>query len=116
MVDDEQSILEIAARHLTNSGYKALTANSGEEALEVYKDRADEIALVILDLSMPGMGGHKCLGELHSLAPALKVIVATGYSRDADLNESTSAVASALLSKPFSKNELLKTVRKVLDA
>jgi|GEM_PF-693013 len=116
VVDDEQSILEIAARHLTNSGYKALTANSGEEALEVYKDRADEIALVILDLSMPGMGGHKCLGELHSLAPALKVIVATGYSRDADLNESTSAVASALLSKPFSKNELLKTVRKVLDA
>jgi len=116
VVDDEQSILDIAARQLTKSGYKTLTAISGEKALEVYKDRADEIALVILDLSMPGMGGHKCLRELRSLAPELKVIVATGYSRDGDLNKSASSVATALLSKPFSKNELLKTVRKVLDA
>ena len=116
VVDDEQSILDIAARHLSNYGYKALTAISGEKALEVYKDRADEIALVILDLSMPGMGGHKCLRELRSLAPELKVIVATGYSRDGDLNKSTSSMATALLPKPFGKNELLKTVRKVLDA
>lgn len=116
VVDDEQSILDIAARHLSNYGYKALAAISGEKALEVYKDRADEIALVILDLSMPGMGGHKCLRELRSLAPELKVIVATGYSRDEDLNKSTSSMATALLPKPFGKNELLKTVRKVLDA
>lgn len=116
VVDDEQSILDIAGIHLTAAGYGVLSAASGEEALEIFKTEGDKIALVILDLSMPGMGGHKCLEELHSLAPELKVIVATGYSRDGDLKETMASMAAALLSKPFSKNELLKAVRGVLDA
>ncbi|MCF8043803.1 MAG: response regulator [Desulfarculaceae bacterium] len=116
VVDDEQSIVDIATTHLTAAGYEVLSAASGEEALEVFKTKRDEIALVILDLSMPGMGGHKCLEELHSLAPELKVIVATGYSRDGDFKETTASMTAALLSKPFSKNELLKTVRGVMDA
>lgn len=116
VVDDEQSILDIAGIHLTAAGYGVLSAASGEEALEIFKTEGDKIALVILDLSMPGMGGHKCLKELHSLAPELKVIVATGYSRDGDFKETMASMAAALLSKPFSKNELLKAVRGVLDA
>ncbi|MCF8099371.1 MAG: response regulator [Desulfarculaceae bacterium] len=114
-MDDEQSILDVAARHLLISGYEVLTAANGEEALEIYKANGDEIALVILDLSMPGMGGHKCLQELRSLSPEIKVIVSTGYSGDGDLQETMSSGVAALLSKPFSKNELLKTVRTVLD-
>ncbi|MCF8033420.1 MAG: PAS domain S-box protein [Desulfarculaceae bacterium] len=116
LVDDEAHILDIGAQNLSRAGYEVITAPNGEAALEVFKGMRDEIALVILDLSMPGMGGHKCLQELLSLAPDLKIIVSTGYSRDGDLSETMSSGAEALLSKPFSKNEMLKTVRMVLDA
>ena len=116
LVDDEAHILDIGAQNLSRAGYKVITAPNGEEALEVFQARANEINLVVMDLSMPGMGGHKCLRELLSLSPDLKVIVSTGYSRDGDLQETMSSGAAALLSKPFSKNEMLKTVRIVLDA
>ena len=117
-MDDEINILEIGDHTLSGAGYKVLSAVKGEEALNVFKANREEIVLVILDLSMPGMGGHRCLQELLSLAPDLKVIVATGYSRDGDPSETMSSVAAAaaLLTKPFSKNEMLKTVRMVLDS
>ena len=116
LVDDEAHILHIGSQNLSRAGYEVITAPNGEEALEVFQARANEINLVVLDLSMPGTGGHKCLQELLSLSPDLKVIVSTGYSRDGDLQETMSSGAAALLSKPFSKNEMLKTVRMVLDA
>ena len=116
LVDDEEQILEIGAQQLSGFGYHVLTAHDGEEALEVFKAKQDEISLVILDLSMPGMGGHKCLQELLLLSPELKVIIATGYSLAGDIGEAMSSGAAALLSKPFSKKEMLKTVRMVLDA
>ena len=101
---------------MEGAGYKIIAASTGEEALEIFKAKGHEISLVVLDLSMPGMGGHKCLQELISLDPQIKVIVSTGYSRDGDLSETISSGAAALLSKPFSKNEMLKTARMVLDA
>ncbi len=116
LVDDEPAIVNIGKNVLTGGGYKVLSASTGEEALKIYRRLCREIDLIILDLSMPGMGGHKCLRELLSIDPELKVIVSTGYSRDDDLNETLSSKAAALLSKPFSKNEMLKTVRVVLDA
>ena len=116
LVDDEEQILEIGAQQLSGSGYNVLTAHNGEEALEVFKAKRDEIAVVILDLSMPVMGGHKCLQELLLLSPEIKVIISTGYSLAGDIGEAMSSGAAALLSKPFSKHEMLKTVRMVLDA
>ena len=108
--------MKIGTQHLSKSGYQVITAQSGEEALDIYRSQGDRIDLVILDLSMPGMGGHRCLRELLSIAPKQKVIIATGYSRDGDIKETMSAGISALLNKPISKTDLLKTVRMVLDA
>jgi two-component system cell cycle sensor histidine kinase/response regulator CckA len=58
VVDDEASVRDIAARIITPNGYKVLTANSGEEALDIYSNKQDDIDLIILDLGMPGMGGR----------------------------------------------------------
>ncbi|MBU2518384.1 MAG: PAS domain S-box protein [Proteobacteria bacterium] len=115
LVDDEMHILDIGTQHLSRAGYKVFTAPDGEEALAVFRARGEEIDLVILDLSMPGMGGHKCLQELLALEPNLRVIVSTGYSRDGDLRKTLSSGAAALLSKPFGKNEMLKIIRMVLN-
>ena len=114
-MDDEQAIVNLGKNVLTGAGYKVLSAATGEEAVGVYRNVDRKIDLVVLDLSMPGMGGHKCLQELHSLDPDLKILISTGYSRDGDLNETMSAGAAALLSKPFKRSEMLEIVRQVLD-
>jgi PAS domain S-box-containing protein len=116
LVDDEETVLEINNKMLHGTGYTVLASSTGEEALKTYLKVGDNIDLVILDLSMPGMGGHRCLKELLSLDPQAKVIISTGYSRDGDLRETMSSGAAALLPKPFSKSEMLKTVRLVLDS
>ncbi len=114
LVDDEQSVLNLAQNILERYGYSTLTARSGEEALEVYQDQADRIGLVVLDLNMPGMGGPACLERLRGLNSKVKVLVASGYAPGDQ--ESIQHQADGLLSKPYPLNELLRKVREVLDA
>ncbi len=71
--------------------------------------------MIILDLGMPGMGGHKCLQKLLALNPDLKVLVASGYSPDAQLKDTADFGAAGYIPKPFKMVELLKTGREVLD-
>ena len=80
MVDDDPAVRDVAVRFLTGHGYQALTAASGEEALDIYRKQGAAIDLVVLDLSMPGMGGHACLQRLLALDPKARVLIASGYS------------------------------------
>ncbi len=114
LVDDEESILLLGRTVLERSGYKVITANCGEDALEVFKEKRERIDLVILDLNMPGIGGERCLKGMKELDSKVKVLVASGYSSDSTANHITALGATGFLAKPFRLNELGKTVRKVL--
>jgi PAS domain S-box-containing protein len=115
LVDDERPILDIAGEVLGQYGYSILTATSGEEALEVYLQNGHGIDLVILDLSMPGMGGHKCLRELLAFDPQARVIIASGYSSESPSGAAAEPGAKGFIGKPYSLIGLLKLVREVLD-
>jgi PAS domain S-box-containing protein len=115
LVDDEEALRQYGARTLQFKGYRVLTAASGEEALELYRQQDGKPDLVILDLGMPGMGGHKTLKEMLALNPGVKVIIASGYSAAAQVKDSLEAGATGYVAKPFRRSELLGTVRKVLD-
>ncbi|MDI6726102.1 MAG: PAS domain S-box protein, partial [Smithellaceae bacterium] len=80
LVDDEKSILEITEEILTMNGYRVITAESGEEALEIYQREKGAIHLVVLDLIMPGMGGHECLLALVKINPLARVMITSGYT------------------------------------
>ena len=110
LVDDEASIRAMAEEGLPLFGYEVLTASSGEEALEVFAEHRTEIALVVLDLLMPGMGGERCFEELKRIAPELKVILTSGRSVPTKLLER----ASGLLAKPFSLRSLVEAIEKAL--
>ena len=112
LVDDEESIRGFAQQALMKFGYKVMTASTGEEALELFKDRNGNIDLVVMDLGMPGMGGHKCLQELIKLNPKQKVIIASGYSME---KKSLESGAKGFVGKPYQLADLLNTVRAVLD-
>ena len=115
LVDDEQPIRDLSRELLARQGYRILLAASGEEALDVYREQGDEIDLVVLDVSMPGMGGLRCLQELRTINPELKVIIASGYSLNNDPGGMLASEASAFILKPFSRIALLGSVREVLD-
>lgn len=116
LVDDEQALRKLGRSILTDAGYSVLTAKDGEEALDVYNQNMDSIDLVILDLSMPGMGGYKCLALLLAANPRAKVIVASGYSANTTAKDTIRAGAVGFLSKPFRSEELLERIRLALDA
>jgi len=116
LVDDEELIRDLGFRILTNAGYRVITARNGKEAVELYHARGDTIALIILDLIMPGMGGKQCLEGLLSLNPSAKVVIASGYSADGPTKEVLSEGAKGFVNKPYDIRQVLEVVRNVLDA
>ena len=116
LVDDDSAIREIAGKMLTGSGYKVLKAKSGEEALQILEREKEGIEGVILDLGMPGMGGKKCLPKIIELNPKTKVLVASGYIQYETGGKLEKLGAMGMVAKPYRKMELLKQVRRMLDA
>lgn len=115
LVDDERPIREIASETLQQKGYNILSASSGEEALEVYSRKHDDIDLIIMDIGMPGMGGVNCLHEILKINPLAKVIIASGYFINDQMKNKIDMKASGFIGKPFKIKDLLSKVREVLD-
>ncbi|MEW5911570.1 MAG: MASE3 domain-containing protein [Thermodesulfobacteriota bacterium] len=115
LVDDEEALRQAGTQTLQRHGYRVLTASSGEEALAAYRQQGGSLDLAIMDLSMPGMGGRKCLQEILSLNPRAKVIIASGYSANGQVKSSLESGAVDYLAKPFRRADLLSTVRRALD-
>jgi len=114
-VDDEETLLNLAQDMLRQYGYTAIIAESGERAVEIYKTEKDRIDLVILDVGMPGMGGHKCLQELLKIDPEVKVIIASGYPGSGKVKETLESGAAGFIGKPYNLKDMLKKVREFLD-
>lgn len=115
VVDDEELVRNSTRDMLEHFGYSVFLTESGEAALEIYRNRGPEIDLVILDLGMPGMGGHQCLKELLQLNPDIKVIIASGYSPGTLEEDLLEHGAREFVGKPYQVENLLETVQKVLD-
>ena len=113
VVDDEEHIRDLATQILERFDYRVLIATSGEEAIEQYlKDPAD---LIILDLGMPGMGGHKCLRNLLKINPSIKILIASGYTINGQVKDILKSGAKGFIAKPYQLRDLLAKVRAVLD-
>ena len=115
LVDDDQNIRELLKEILDRFDYAVLSAQSGEESLEIYKEKKEKIDLVLMDLNMPGMGGKQCLKELLGLEPALKVIVSSGHCTQGEIDETMRLGAAEFLTKPYHHSDLLKKIRETLD-
>ena len=111
IVDDEPAIRNVVSIMLTDAGFKARSAASGPDAIALLADTrvAEEISLVLLDVSMPGMPGRELRRRLGELAPQARVIYFTGYAFEAD------DANDAVLEKPVRQEELLAAIRGVLD-
>ncbi len=109
MVDDEDLLLTMGQAILSSFGYKVLTANGGQKALEILAKEDSDIDLIITDLVMPGMSGRELVEQARQLRPELRVLCTSGYVFSG--NEENN---STYLQKPFTSRELLLKVKAAL--
>jgi PAS domain S-box-containing protein len=115
LVDDEDVIRDLGEQILTDFGYTVLSVADGESALEFYRKEKGRVELVILDLIMPGMGGRRCLEQILQINSGAKVLIASGYAANASSEETRKIGAKGFLGKPYSLQQMLQEVRRVLD-
>ncbi|MDD2897442.1 MAG: PAS domain S-box protein [Desulfuromonadaceae bacterium] len=113
LVDDEETIRGLGIQMLKEIGFSAITADDGREALEIFKSR-DDIAFVILDLTMPHMDGEQCFRELRQLNPDVKVIMSSGFNEQEVTQKFIGKGLAGFLQKPYKLSTLQSTIQKVL--
>jgi len=116
LVEDDDAVLEVARRHLTEKGYRVLCASCPAEAQGLFARHRDEISLLVTDVVMPGANGRQLYERLAQSSPDLKVIYTSGYTDNAILHHGVLEEGLPFVQKPFDANALAQKVRDVLDA
>ncbi len=115
IVDDEAAICEVTKTSLETYDYKVLTASDGIEAIALYAQHQDEISVVLMDMMMPSMDGLTTIPTLQKIKPQVKIIAVSGLASREQVSAAMGAGVKAFLSKPFTAQELLKTINSVLN-
>lgn len=114
IVDDEDVVAKVAAGSLRRGGHRALMASSGAEALDAIRKHGDEISLVLLDLTMPGMSGPEVLQGIRRLNCDVPVILSSGYSQEDAFARIQRNQVLGFIQKPYSPKELLRKINESL--
>jgi CheY-like chemotaxis protein len=114
IVDDEEIVLETFTKMLERLGYSVLKAGSGMAAIDVFKDKVEEIDLIILDMIMPKMDGRKTYEKIKEINPNAKVLLASGYSIGGQVAEKLKNECTGFIQKPFNLRTLSGKLREIL--
>lgn len=115
IVDDEDFVTLLAQRVLTDEGYRVITARDGFQAIEIYRKLKDQIALTILDFTMPVMDGADVFEELQQINPKVPVVLSSGFAEQGRLRNMLSRGLRGFIPKPYTQQKLLTQIRSVLD-
>jgi two-component system cell cycle sensor histidine kinase/response regulator CckA len=110
LVEDEPAVRQLFAQALTRAGYSVYEARNGQEAMKLFDAHGDQVDLLLTDMRMPYMGGAELAHHLRGRRRTLKLLCISGYPGNLD-----SDLAVDFLAKPFSRDDLLRKVREVLD-
>jgi CheY-like chemotaxis protein len=113
LVDDEEIVIGVSKQMLEKLGFSVLTAENGEEALEVYKNNQNDIDFIILDMILPDMGAADIYDGLRSINPAIKVLLSSGYGVDQNTNELLSRGCCGFIQKPFNLKGLSEKIDEI---
>jgi two-component system, cell cycle sensor histidine kinase and response regulator CckA len=110
LADDEPDVRRVAARMLKKMGFEVMLAKDGQEAVELFGDNADLIDMVVLDLTMPRLGGRETLHRIREIAPGIPVLLSSGYSENRFLAES-----AGFIQKPYTLARFREALRRVAE-
>lgn len=115
IVDDEEPILEVTSSALQRFGYKTETAGNGAQAAAIYAKDPGRFDLVLTDMAMPIMDGYALIIALRAIHPDVKIVAASGLASNGGLSKALGAGIKYFISKPYTAETLLKTIRRALD-
>ncbi|HEX7654748.1 MAG TPA: response regulator, partial [Verrucomicrobiae bacterium] len=116
VVDDEPAVRRLASAILMRNGYRTITASEGREGAALFARHRDEIRLVISDVMMPQLDGPGMLREIKQISPSTRSIVITGLGEENRVADAKAAGASVILNKPFTADELIAEVKRLITA
>ena len=114
VVDDEDTIRSVARRMLTRMDVTVVESCNGEEAVSIIAERGDEIACVLLDLSMPRMGGMEAVKKMRQLRQDLPVVLMSGYDKSEAIGRFSDVELQGFLQKPFHGDSLRDVLRSMM--
>jgi len=114
VVDDESVVRKVAASMLTHLGFEVLEAADGKSGVEVFREQAQDIVLVVLDMTMPVMGGAEAYTELRRVRADVRVILMSGYNEQDATNRFAGKGPAGFVQKPLQLSPLARTIRRVL--
>jgi two-component system, cell cycle sensor histidine kinase and response regulator CckA len=115
VAEDHEGLGQLALETLTGLGYQVMLATDGEQAIQDFRANRERIALVILDVMLPKLGGPAIYERIRKEKPDLPVIFATGYSPDIAELQKVQLEGLAVLQKPYSPRDLARKVRETID-
>ena len=116
LVDDEETVRTVGGAMLERIGFEVLTANDGLEAMELFREYEDEIACVLLDLSMPVQSGEETFRQIRCLRDDVPVIMSSGYNEREIADRFAGKGISGFIQKPYRASTLRAALQEVLDS
>jgi DNA-binding response OmpR family regulator len=116
VVEDEQLMLRLLEKFLSQQGYQVLVASDGEEAIDVYRLHKLEINVVLLDVGLPKLTGWDVLLKMKEENPDVRVVIATGYLAPKMKTEMLRVAVKNFVDKPYVLDELVETIQSLIDA
>jgi PAS domain S-box-containing protein len=114
LVDDEDIVRRTARAMLERKGYQVLLAENGREAVDLFREQAGRIALVLLDLTMPVMSGDQAIRHLHAIRHDVPILVSSGYPEDEVARRFSGARVRGYVRKPYTSATLIEKIQAAL--
>ncbi|MDZ7685952.1 MAG: response regulator [Gammaproteobacteria bacterium] len=116
LVDDEEIVLDVATEMIGDLGYTVISAETGTDAIRIFRERGDEIDLIVLDMIMPDMSGSAVFEEIREIDPDAIVLLSTGYSIDDKAAQMLAQGCRGCVQKPYTLERLSEAIRTALSA
>jgi PAS domain S-box-containing protein len=115
LVDDEETVRTVGSQMLEKLGFHVLAARDGIEAIQIFRLRSQDIACVILDLTMPRMGGEETLRHLRQIRPSVPVIMSSGYNEQEVTQRFVDKGLAGFIQKPYDFQALRDALGKTIE-
>ena len=115
LVEDEEMLLDLLQIMIESNGYKVLTASNGEDAVKLYEQKKESIALVLSDMGLPKLGGWEAFQRMKQINPDVKAILASGYLDPHLKSEMLKGGARDFIQKPYVPEQILRRIREIID-
>jgi len=114
VIDDESTVRQVASAALQRNGFEVLAAENGQAGVDLFRSQSDRISLVLLDLTMPVMGGEQAFDLLRAIRADIPVVLSSGYDESEAAGKFAGKDFAGFIHKPYDANRLIEAVGSAL--